>query len=314
MTSLIDRYVHAVLRAVPGRQRAELEPDIRSLVADTVEAHGGDERAALTELGDPTLLAARYADGPQHLIGPAVYWEWRRLVTLLLPIAPIVGSVVLAATLVGGSTVGEAIVAGLATGFNVALQTVFWVTVVFAAFEHFGRPEGTLRRGWTVDDLPELPNDDRSILFEAGFSIVFNILLIAGLLWVQLQTPIVLGGDSFPLFDPALWSFWLPWFIGVTVLEIVMLVTVVVRRRWTWGAAVANAVLAAAFALPAMYLLANDLLFDPALVAEVSERTGGGWFEPTMTAIAAVVGLVAVWDAFDGFRKARRASQAAAPA
>ena len=42
--------------------------------------------AALTELGDPDLLAARYANRPQYLLGPGVFPEWQRLLTLLLPV------------------------------------------------------------------------------------------------------------------------------------------------------------------------------------------------------------------------------------
>jgi hypothetical protein len=311
MTALTDRYVHAVLSAVPGRERADLEPDIRSLVADTVDARNGDERAALTELGDPAVLATRYADRPQYVIGPALYGEWRRLLSLLLPIlVPIIFAVVLGSSLLGGSTVGESIVAAMASGFSVGLQTAFWVTLVFALIERFGTPGVPPRREWSVDDLPELPADGRVSVVEIGVSIAFNILVIAALLWVQLQSPIAIDGESFSLFDPALWSLWLPWFIGVTLLEIGMLVWILWRGRWTWGAAIVNAVLGAAFAIPAIYLLANDMLFNPALVAELAEIADGAWLDPTMTIIAVAGAVVTIWDAIDGFLKARRASLA----
>ena len=74
MSTLADRYVWGVLRNVPESQRAELEPEIRALIADAVDARTAGteatatvtasaetvERAALTELGDPEVLAARY--------------------------------------------------------------------------------------------------------------------------------------------------------------------------------------------------------------------------------------------------------------
>ena len=98
MTTLTDRYVWAVLRAVPQAKRAELEPEIRALVADAAEAHAGHaspeaaERVALTELGDPDALAAQYMDTTRFLIGPRLYPEWERLLRLLLPIVvPIAG-------------------------------------------------------------------------------------------------------------------------------------------------------------------------------------------------------------------------------
>src|SRR5262245_23919089 len=112
MTSLTDRYVWAVLCAVPETQRGELEPEIRALVADTVEAKAGPnsavapadaERLALVELGDPEQLAARYAGRLPSLIGPRLFPVWRRLVlTLLAIVVPIVAVVTLGSSLIQG--------------------------------------------------------------------------------------------------------------------------------------------------------------------------------------------------------------------
>ena len=144
MTTLADRYIWAVLRAVPSDQRKDLEPEIRALVADTTESKAADgtltteaaERAALTELGDPEVLAGRYVDRTVALIGPQVYPEWRRLLTTLLPIVvPIVTIVVLAANAVEGKPPGTIIANGLGAAFNVTVQTAFWFTLVFALLE-----------------------------------------------------------------------------------------------------------------------------------------------------------------------------------
>ena len=318
MNSLTDRYVRAVLRAVPAAQRAELEPEIRALVGDAIEAResGGGvnpdaaERAALEELGDPSVLAARYADRPQYVIGPTVFPEWRRLLTLLLPIlVPIVSIVVFAANLLSQATVGQAITAGLGAGIGVALQTVFWVTLVFFVIERVGGGASLPARTWRVDDLPELPDDGRIGLGEVAGTLVANVVVLVGLLWVQLQPPVVIDGEAFPLFDPALWSFWLPWFIGVTVAEILFTVVLYGRGRWTWTFAVVNAALGAAFAIPGLYLLQNDLLFNPALVAKVAAASGNEtWIDVTKVVIGVVVIAVVAWDAIEGFLKARRAS------
>ena len=311
MTALTDRYVHAVLRSVPGRQRADLEPEIRSLVADTVDARDGDERAALAELGDPSMLGARYTEGPQYLVGPTLYGEWRRILTLILPIlVPIIAAAVLAANLLGGATIGEAVGAAVASAVAVGLQTVFWVTLVFAIIERSGAGGGAPKRAWSVDDLPELPDDGRIGILELGATLVFSVLLLAALLAVQLASPIVIDGQGFVLFDPALWSFWLPWFIVVLVLDIVLIVAIYLRGRWTWGAAVANAVLGLAFVGPALYLLQNGLLFNPALVAKLTEATGDAWLRPTTTVTGIVTAVIVFWDAVEGFLKARRASEA----
>ena len=69
MSTLTDRYVWGVLRAVPEAQRADLEPEIRALVADAVEARAEAADATARprsarrcmELGDP-----EHAGGPLH--------------------------------------------------------------------------------------------------------------------------------------------------------------------------------------------------------------------------------------------------------
>ena len=158
------------------------------------------------------------------------------------------------------------------------------------------------------DALPEPPDDGRISVAEIGATLVFNVLVIAGLLWVQLQPPITIEGSAYPLFDPALWSFWLPWFLVVTVLEIAFTIVLYLRGRWTWTFAVINAGLGAAFAIPAVYLLQNAMLLNPELVAAIQAQAPGDWLSVTTLITAIVIVVVAAWDAVDGFLKARRAA------
>ena len=313
MTALTDRYVWAVLRAVPRSQRTELEPEIRALVADAIEARNGEpapsaeaaERAALAELGDPRVLAARYSEQPQYLIGPTWFAEWKRLLTLLLPIiVPIVSAVVLTANLLSGNTVGQAITAGIGTAVTVSLQILFWVTLIFAIIERGANVESITGKAWTVDDLPELPDDGRISIADAVSTVIANVFVVVGILWVQLQSPIVIDGQAFPLFDPSLWSFWLPYFIVISLLEIVFTIVLYMRGRWTWTFAVINAALGAGFAIPAVWLLQNDLLLNPALVAEVGTATDGTWLDVTGIVIGVTVVVIVATDAINGFRKA----------
>ena len=148
-------------------------------------------------------------------------------------------------------------------------------------------------------------------LVDVAAMLAANVFVLVGLLIVQLGSPIAIEGESYPLFDPALWSFWLPWFIGVTLLEIVFTIAVYTRGRWTYAYAIGNAALGAAFAIPAVYLLANDLLFNPALVDALAEGTDETWLDAGAVIIGISVVVIVAWDAIDGFRKARRASVAA---
>lgn len=310
MNTLTDRYVWGVLRAVPEAQRPDLEPEIRALVADAVEAKVATgtperdaERAALVELGDPGLLAARYADRTLYLIGPRLFGEWRRLLTILLPIVPtIVGIVALGAALIEGATVGQAIVGALGAAFMVGVQLTFWVTLVFAVLERTDAA-ATAVKAWTPDDLPDAPATERLSASELVGSLVTSLIFAGFIIWQQLQPSSITDVADEPLFDPALWSFWLPWFLGIAVLQIVFAVALYVRGRWTLGFAMLNAVLEAAFAIPAIYLLQNGLLLNPAVADEIA-GAGGTWLSVTVTITSLVIAVISAWDAIDGFRKA----------
>ncbi len=316
MTTLTDRYVWGVLRSIPEADRSELEPEIRALVADAVEARiaGGAtdadaERAALIELGDPESLAGRYSDRKQFLLGPPMFQAWKRVVvpvvSVVVPIVTIVDGVF---GLIGGATPGETIVSMLSTAYLVAVMILFWVTLVFALLERAGTEMSLPEGRWTPDALPDVPAPERLGAGELIGSVITSVIVATLIVWQQLQPPIVIDGVAEPLFDPALWSFWLPWFLVVTLVELAFTVLLYLRGRWTYAFAAVNAALGAAFAIPAIWLIANGLLLNPA-IKEAVLAAGGTWLEVSATITAAVVAVIVAWDAFDGFRKAYRNTQ-----
>ena len=127
-STLTDRYVSAVVRGVPDRQRADLEQELRASLADDIDARldaGADaksaERDAIVELGDPIVLAARYAGRPLHLVGPELYADWRRLLTVLeFIIVPIVVATLVIVGAVKGDTFG-----GIVGGANNQITAPF---------------------------------------------------------------------------------------------------------------------------------------------------------------------------------------------
>jgi hypothetical protein len=313
MSTLSDRYVWGVLRAVPSSQRADLEPEVRALVADAVEARvdaGEDrtaaERAALQELGDPELLAARYTDRSLVLIGPRYYPEWRRLLTLLLPIVvPLAIIVTTAAAWMGGKPGTELIGVAVTSGIGVTTQLVFWVTLVFALLERSGEVP-PLGEAWSPDKLPETPAESvRPNLVETVLSIVALGVLGGVLVWQQVAMPVTIDGTSYPIVNPALWSFWIPWFLLVIALEIGFTLVRWARGGWTWVLAAMNVVLGLAFVVPAIWLVTTGQLLDPGLVAAIEAEVGtSAWLQPTLAIGATVALVIFAWDSFDGFRQA----------
>ena len=148
MTSLTDRYVHVTVRGLDEGQRHDVEQELRGTIEDMVDARldagaaasrEEAERAVLVELGDPMRLTAEYTGRPLHLIGPAIFPEWRRLVTLLLwTVVPIVTVINLVLRLfiddLASEGVGAAFASSAGLGLQVALHVVFWTTFTYARY------------------------------------------------------------------------------------------------------------------------------------------------------------------------------------
>src|SRR5699024_5151302 len=120
-------YISATIRTLHPDTQEDVRAELTASIADAVEARleqgeqpGAAEREVLTDLGDPAVLAAGYADRPLHLLGPRYYLVWKRLLVLLLRIVPacaLVG-VGLAQALSGaesGTIIGEALGIALTT-------------------------------------------------------------------------------------------------------------------------------------------------------------------------------------------------------
>ncbi len=316
MTTLTDRYVWGVLRSVPERQRAELDPEIRALIADAIEAREAAgtppneaERAALTELGDPELLAARYTDRSMVLIGPRLYPEWRRLLGLLLPIVvPIATVATVAAAAIGGQEPAQLVGTGITAALNVGIQLAFWFTLVFALIERSGAP-GPMGVPWTPDHLPDLPAPARPGLAETIVTVVAIGVGLGLLGWQQIAHPILVNGVGYPLFDAALWSFWLPYFAGLLVIEAVVAIVLWRAGGYTWTLATVNLVTGLAFLIPALKLLQDGAVFDPGLEAAVLAQGLGPALAPAGVVVMVVMVVAQAVDIVDGFRKAAQKRQ-----
>jgi hypothetical protein len=315
MSTLTDRYVWGVLRAVPTAQRAELEPEIRAMVGDAVEARiatgvipAEAERAAVAELGDPDVLAARYTDRTMVLIGPRWFPEWKRLLTLLLPIVvPIAILATTGAAYLAGEPPAELVGVAISIGFNVTVQLIFWITLVFAFIERSGEAQAEVRAAgmtWTPDRLPELPKGKTASAAEVVVSCVAMIVGAGFLVWQQVAKPITIDGASYPVIDPALWPFWMPWFLGLLAIELVMTLLRWRAGGWTYGLAVVNTITNIAFAVPALWLFTNGMLFDPGLEQAVAGLGLAAALEPASAVITIVIAASTAWDTIDGFRQA----------
>lgn len=315
MSELTERYVSATLRSIPENQRTDIESELRALIDDAVEARiaagesiDASEKAVLTDLGDPDRLAASYTGRPGYLIGPELFFDYKRLLAVLLitvvPIVAVVGGVLKA---IDGGDVGSVIARAIGLALTVAVQIGFWVTLSFGVMERTGQktPSGE----WNLSSLPPLaPTTGGIKLGDTLASVVFLVVSIVGLTLSRNVLGLTADdGTLIPVFDPAMWNLWIPLLIVVLALLCLFEVVKYRRGRWTWSLASVNLALNVAFAVPVLYLLATEQLLNSAFFTEVGWTGAEKWGAVTVTITVVVIAAIAAWDTIEGFRKAKLA-------
>ena len=312
-TDLTDRYVGATLRSIPENQRADIEAELRASIDDAIEARlfegadaGTAEQEVLEALGDPDRLASGYSGRPGYLIGPEHFFAYKRLLgVLMITVVPIVTAIIAVLQVIAGDDIGSVFAETLGMAIALVVHIAFWTTLVFALIERSGEKVPTSE--WTLDSLPAVPSPATVKLGDTIGTLAFLVFTIAAIIFSRDVSPVIAGaGTPVSLFDPELWSFWFPYFVVVLTAEIIFEITKYRVGRWTWALASANLALNGLFAIPAIYLLTSERIFNPDFFERIgwgSEPAGDG----TLVLVTSlVIGLIAIWDVFDGFRKARK--------
>ena len=176
-------------------------------------------------------------------------------------------------------------------------------TLVFVIAERTtGKPGPEF--AWSPDRLPDVPTYGRLTPLELALSVAGLVFAAVFIVWQQVASPVTIAGVTYPMFDPALWSFWLPYFLVLIALEMLFAIAVY-AWGWTWWLAIANLVLNVAFTVPALWLFATGQLINP----EFLEVIGWPWGEAsavTTTVLVVVFVGVAIWDVVDGVIKTVR--------
>ncbi|WP_433041089.1 permease prefix domain 1-containing protein [Dactylosporangium sp. CS-033363] len=277
--TLTDRYIDAALRRLPEHQRPDLEQELRTSIADAVDARvergtefAEAERAVLTELGDPARLAAGYADRPLHLIGPQLYLEYTRLLTTLLAVVvpAVAGFVGLLRTLSGESTAWEIALATGGAVVTTAVHVAFWTTLLFVLLER----AGSRGRAWTPAALPEEP-PKRLRYFELTAETLLLVVISAFILLSPYVSPqSTADGAPIGLFAPWLWK------TGVVYLFIALAGANLAASfakyhiRWSVPRALAGSLVGVAGALVLVWLAARDRLVNPDFAAAAGWGAG----------------------------------------
>jgi hypothetical protein len=157
---LIEEYLKAVAALLPRAHRDDIVAELRDTILTRKEEREDqlgrpltfeETEALLREIGHPLVVAARYGEGPQHVVGPMLYPYWLFGVKLVLLIQACVAGIVFLASL-GYGDFGFALVHGLGTGLMGAATLIGFATAAVWLIERHNIRIGYLDT-WHVKDL-----------------------------------------------------------------------------------------------------------------------------------------------------------------
>lgn len=319
-SSLEERYIWQVERRLPESMRADVGEELRGTIADMAAARGGSTEAvreALSELGDPRALADGYAPRHRYLIGPSFYEPYLQILKLVLTI---VVPLVLAVQLVVGlwspeANVIETVVESVGQAIGTGIQIFFWMTIVFAFIERVAPGDAGVPAGfsnWQVDDLPPVPAKRQITAVDSVIGIVLLIFAAVAIFWQQFRSVFNNTDGAVPLLHPDLWSGWIPAFMVLLVLGIVMEIWKYLAGHWRMRIVVANALLDVVTMAFVVLLAATQPMVNPEFAAAYENVAGAPLSERVIELI--VVGgtlIIGIWDIVDSSIKHRSSSQRA---
>ncbi len=250
MNELIERYIYAVTRHLPQKQRTDVEQELESLISDMLDARCGaitpeekDVRVVLTELGSPWELAAKYAgEEKKALISGEYFLIYKRVLKIVLPIAAAavafagILNVFSGAALEGGALQAAITMMAQSIGgaFGGLLQAFAIITFIFAVLE---RKKVKFNEGDFISSLPQVPKTNARI--KPGEPISGMVMCVVMTL-VFIGFPQIIGGSVngsgwFPLFDTqavrSVWFLFVLWAVLGIGKEIVRLIEGCYTRR-----------------------------------------------------------------------------------
>ena len=303
MADLIERYVYEVCRRLPEPEREEVRRELTTNIYDMLSDYPSEAEIAdvLNSLGSPRLLADRYRQKQNYLISPAIYYDYMRALKLIVPL---VGTILLVLGMVMGaiesiqdgmvnvwvfmlSSLGK----GLSMCFSGVLQALFWTTVTFLIVDRTAVNRDFQDRLWTVDNLPEQIELDKSkssiplseSIMELVLSVVFTLVFIM-LLTGSIPFAFVYSNDSLQgteLFAHAFVVALIPVMAISCVIKVAEDIVKITQRRWNFAVCLTVLISNVLAVGLLVFLVLQPQILDPDFMAFVSAQPW--WTELAMS-------------------------------
>lgn len=135
---MLEDYLRAVSRLLPRLKRDDIIAELRDEILTRIEARETELNRPLTEaeteqllrdFGHPIVVAARYRDGPQYIVGPALYPYWIFAVRFAVILEICVSALVFFGRAIGGANVGQAFGQAIGSGISGAMTLIGFATL-----------------------------------------------------------------------------------------------------------------------------------------------------------------------------------------
>jgi hypothetical protein len=286
---LIERYIYAVTKSFPKKQKMEIEEELKANIEDMVEQNNGNEsheekvKKVLLELGDPEILADNYRGSKKFLIGPVYYDIY--LMVLKIVIAAVVGGISIALFIKSFFTANIDIVnigmEYLTSIFSGAMQAFAWTTLIFIIIERNyikGKDEMEEKESWDLSKLPLLPNKKTMIpVSEPIVAIVFTTIFFSVFLGILYTSPEAIAvyferaGEMvrIPIFNTAVLQSYRALFIGIFFLSIIKEVISLYYRKWNLKNSFISILIITITAILGVIIITDSSLWNPDFGTEI---------------------------------------------
>ncbi len=188
----VDRYIYAVVKYLPEKDRAEISEELRANISDMLGDDPSEENIVriLEEMGSPFKLALSYMSSEHYIIGPKVYHLYLEVLKIVAVAAVIIGIITFTLELITevgdiaslGGIIGV-IISGFTTIFSVLVGLIFWVTVIFVIIERTDSTDevlSSIEKPFKVSNLKEIPDVGRKKIskIEMVITLVMTIVFL----------------------------------------------------------------------------------------------------------------------------------------
>lgn len=284
---LINRYIYAVTKSLPEKQRPDIEKELRSLIDDMVdrievdEAYESKVQKVLVELGDPEILANNYRGTEKYLIGPKYYEQYMLVIKIVLG-AVFTGisiAIFIAGIFSEQKSITDIFKDYISVLFSALFQAFAWTTIAFAVAERKSanlNKKAPEKNEWNPSKLPAIPEKKSVIpISEPIASMLFTTIFISILYSApQLFSAYISKGGEMtviPVFDLDIIKGYRAVLICVYLLGIFKDVLKLFGRKWTIQLSVAAVILSAASAVLMLVMLTDKGIWNPVFASELTK-------------------------------------------